>query len=79
MNKDAYVTFYRNRNAEFIPLFNQALELVYCSDINEVLLILGVDEYDSKSCRLFIDSSKLASNTLFFTTLTNMLPYQFDI
>lgn len=45
MEKDTSVNFYRNRNAEFIPLFNQALEFVYCGDIKDVLMMLGVDVY----------------------------------
>ena len=43
-DKDNIVTFYRDRNAKFIPLINQALDLVYCNDIKEVLLML--DEYE---------------------------------
>ena len=51
-------TFYRNRDAEFIPLFNENSDLVYCSDVEGVLLRLSVQEYDANSWRWFIDSSK---------------------
>ena len=52
------VTYYRNRDAEFTPYFNQNEELVYCNDVENVLLTLGIDEYIPSSWRLFIDSSK---------------------
>ena len=58
LDKDISVTLYRKRDAEFIPLFNKTLELVYCSDIKRDLLMLDVDKYDSNSCSLFIDCSK---------------------
>ena len=58
LDKDANVTFCWNRDAESIPLFNQILELVYCSDMKRVLMMQGVDKYDPNSWRLFIDSSK---------------------
>ena len=48
MDKHTKVTLFWNRAAKFIPFFNQTLELVYFSDIKEVLLMLGVDEYDPK-------------------------------
>ena len=58
LDKDTNFTFYRNRDVEFIPLFNQTPELVYCSDIKRVLLMLGADKYNPNSWRLFINSSK---------------------
>ena len=58
LKSETRVTFYRNRDAEFIPLFNEDSDLVYCSNVEGVLLRLGVQEYDANSWRLFIDSSK---------------------
>ena len=52
------VTFYRNRDAEFIPLFNEDSDLVYCSNGEGVVLCLGVQLFDANSWRLFIDSSQ---------------------
>ena len=58
------VTFYRNRDAEFIPLFNEDSNLDYCSNVEGVLLCLGVQLFDANSWRLFIDSSQhLCINT----------------
>ena len=74
MDNDTIVNFYRDENAKFIPLFNQLLDLVYCRDIKEVLLKLGVNEYDPNSCSIFLDSCKLAWNPFFFTIPTNILP-----
>ena len=52
------VTYYRNRDAEFSPFFKQTTDLVYCSDPEQVLLLLGVVHYNASNWRLFIDSSK---------------------
>ena len=57
LDKDTKVNF-RKRDAKFIPLFSQTLELVYCSNTKDVLLMLGRDEYDPNSWKLFINSSK---------------------
>ena len=42
--KDIYtnVTFHWNKDTRFTPLLSQTLDLVYCSDIKEVFLMLGV-------------------------------------
>ena len=52
------VTFYRNRDAEFLPYFKQYEEIVVCNDVEPLLMELGIDHYDTNSWRLFIDSSK---------------------
>ena len=57
-DKDTNVTVYQNRGTEFILLLYQTLELVYCSVIKQVLLMLGVNKYNRSSWRLFSDSSK---------------------
>ena len=50
------VTYYRNLDADFPPLFSQNKDLVSFNIVEEVLINLGVDEYNPSSWRLFIDS-----------------------
>ena len=52
------VTFYRNRDAEFLPYFKQYEEIVVWDDVEPLLMELGIYHYDANSWRLFIDSSK---------------------
>ena len=52
------VTFYRKRDAEFLPYFKQYEEIVVCNDIEPLPMELGIYYYDANSWRLFIDSSK---------------------
>ena len=52
------VTFYRNRDAEFLPYFKQYEEIVVCNDVEPLLMELGICHYDANSWCLFIDSSK---------------------
>ena len=56
--RDAKVTFYQNRNAEFIPFFEENDDLVYCTNTEKVLLCLDVQAYNPAKWRLFLDSSK---------------------
>ena len=56
--RDAKVTFYRNRDVEFIPFFEENDDLVYCTNTENVLLCLGVQAYNPTEWRLFLDSSK---------------------
>ena len=65
LDEDTNISLYWNRDAEFIALFNQTLEIVYCSDIKRVLLMLGVDKYDPNSWWLFIDRSKRSLKCVF--------------
>ena len=53
------VTFYRNRDAEFLLYFKQYEEIVVCNDVEPLLMELGIYDYDVNSWRLFIDSSKV--------------------
>ena len=55
---DTNVTFYRNRDAKFIPFFEKNDDLVYCTNTNNVLLWLGVQAYKPVEWRFFLDSSK---------------------
>ena len=50
------ITCYRNLDADFSPLFSQNKDLVSFNVVEEVLINLGVDEYNPSSWRLFIDS-----------------------
>ena len=55
---DARIIFYRNRHQEFLRFFLEEKDLVYCTDIVHLLRKLGVQQYESRDWRLFIDSSK---------------------
>ena len=52
------ITFYRTRDKEFVPFFDDQLNFVFCKDIPGVLMKLGVTEYSPADWTLFIDSSK---------------------
>ena len=52
------VTFYRNREKLFLNYFSLKSSLVYCHDIEGLLLQLGITQYQPNEWRLFIDSSK---------------------
>ena len=52
------VSFYRNREAELRKYFCSDGQLVYCIDVEGLLLFMGLPAYDSRDWRLFIDSSK---------------------
>ena len=54
----ANVTFYRNRDAEFLPYFKQYEEILVCNDVELLLMELDIYHYDANSWRLFTDSSK---------------------
>ena len=56
--RDTKATFYRNRDAEFIPFFEENNNLVYCTNTENVLLCPGVQAYNPAEWRLFLDSSK---------------------
>lgn len=49
----------RTRHASLLSFFKMEGDLCYCSDVNGLLLALGV-EHDPTEWRLFIDSSKLS-------------------
>ena len=56
--RDTKVTFYRNKDAEFIPFFEENDDLVYCTNTENVLLCFGVQTYNPAEWRLFLDNSK---------------------
>ena len=53
-----FITYYRNRHAEFLPYFTQEKDIVICNNVEDVLKKLGVTQYDPNDWRLFIDSFK---------------------
>ena len=58
LSDSACITFYHNRHQEFLHFFFEEKDLVYCTDIAQLLHNLGVPQYEPKDWRLFIDSSK---------------------
>ena len=57
-NNVTNVTFYRNKEATFLPCFKQYEEIVVCNDVELLIMELGIAHYEANSWRLFIDSSK---------------------
>ena len=53
-----FITYNRNRHAEFLPYFTQEKDMVFCNNVEGVLKKLGVTQYDPNNWRLFIDSCK---------------------
>jgi phosphoglycolate phosphatase-like HAD superfamily hydrolase len=51
-------SWYRNREKEFRKYYAQEDQLVFCTDIRNLLHQLEEKEYDPSTWRLFIDSSK---------------------
>ena len=51
-------SWYRNREKEFRKYYAQEDQLVFCTDIRNLLHQLGEREYDPSTWRHFIDSSK---------------------
>ena len=60
-----YVTFYRNREANFLPYFRQYEEIVVCNDVELLLVELGIVHYVENSWRLCTDSSKRSLKCVF--------------
>lgn len=58
LQHDTKIIFYRSRNKEFVPFFDDELNLIFCKDIPAVLMEVGVTEYPPANWRLLIDSSK---------------------
>ena len=58
VNSEVRVTYYRNRHEEFSRFFTKTTDLVFCNNVSQLLLNLGVREYAPENWRLFIDSSK---------------------
>ena len=58
ISDSARISFFRDRHQEYPRFFSTVEDLVYCADIAQLLLKLGVPEYEPRGWRLFIDSSK---------------------
>ena len=52
------VTFYKNRDVEFLPYFKEYEDIVVCNHVEPLLMELGIYPCDANSWRLFIDNSK---------------------
>ena len=52
------VSFYRNREEKVKKYFQSDGQLVYCTDVEGLLLAMGLSAYRSNDWRLFINSSK---------------------
>lgn len=54
------VTGYRRRQVDFLQYFevNDANDFVYCNNVDGLMEEIGINEYNAKEWRLFIDSSK---------------------
>ena len=52
------VSFYRNREENLRKYFQSDGQLVYCTDVEGLLLAMGLSAYRSNDWRIFIDSSK---------------------
>ena len=52
------ISFYRNREEKLRKYFQSDGQLVYCTDVEGLLLAMGLSAYHSNDWRLFIDSSK---------------------
>jgi hypothetical protein len=66
-------SWYRNREKEFRKYYAQEDQLVFCTDISNLLHQLGEREYDPISWRLFIDSSKRSHKAVLLHN-SNVLP-----
>ena len=58
LQPDAKITFYRNRETGILPFFIQDNDLVYCNNINGLLLKMKIPNYRPENWRLFINSSR---------------------
>jgi hypothetical protein len=62
--------WYRNREKEFRKYYAQEDQLIFCTDIRNLLHQLWEKEYDPSTWRLFIDSSKRSLKAVCFITAT---------
>ena len=58
LKADTSVSFYRNREEKLRTYFQSDGQLVYCTDVEGLLLAMGLSAYRSNDWRLFIDSLK---------------------
>ena len=58
LSDSARISFFRNRHQENLRFFSSVKDLVYCADIGQLPLKLGVPQYETNNWRLFIYSNK---------------------
>ena len=58
LQRETNVTFYWNRGKGLVALFETDNDFVYCCAVVELLVEMGVPQYDPNDWRFFIDSSK---------------------
>ena len=63
LSPDVKISVFRCRHEEFTKFFTQVDSLIFCSDIDGLLSVLGI-EHDPREWRLFIDASILSLKTV---------------
>ena len=58
VSDEVRVTYHRKRHEEFSQFFTKPKDLVFCNNIRDLLLKLGIKEYTPEDWSLFIDSWK---------------------
>ena len=69
------VSYYRDREQQFLPYFAQVENCVYCCDIEGLLKELGLMTYDPNDWRLFIDSSKRSLRVVYLSMVLSLAQY----
>lgn len=58
LSSDTKISFYRERDTELRRYFSEENGITFCSDIKNLLIKMGLKQYEPNDWRLFIDSSK---------------------
>lgn len=58
LSSDTKISFYRERDKELRCYFSEENGITFCSDIKNLLIKMGLKQYEPNNWRLFIDSSK---------------------
>jgi hypothetical protein len=70
LKEETKVTWYRKREQQFVPFFEEENRFVYCKDVTALLNALGVEHVPSQ-WRLFIDSSKTSLKAILLNNGNN--------
>ena len=62
------VTFYRNREGNFLPYFKQYEEIVVCNDVELLLMELGIVHYEVNSCAYSLTVPREVRNVCCYKT-----------
>ena len=65
-DKGNKISYFRTRHEEFLPFFVMDENLGYCTDVNSLLKILGIQTYVREDWRLFVDSSRRILSVCFY-------------